>query len=152
MLKLKNKKGMSLIELIVVIGIIGIMATVSIVSLTKARNETAVEGELDKLVAVIREAQNYALTGKQASSECYKYQVSTVSPKVYKLGNSPGPGCTINSSFNLENGVKFKETSNLTFENPHATTAGGSFSLKRGEYECSVVVNSVGLVTKNCSY
>ena len=154
MFKLKNKKGVSLIELIVVIGIIGIMAAASIVSLAKARNETAVEGEADKLVAVIREAQNYALTGKDADSEYYIYKVSPYPSGKYSLVvmNSTNSVGSLNHEFYLDNGVSFATTSTMIFNAPHATTFGGTISLKRGGYKCSVVVNSVGLVTKTCSY
>lgn len=156
MFKLKNKKGVSLIELIVVIGIIGIMAAVSIVSLTKARNETAVEGEADKLVAVIREAQNYALTGKSADSECYRYRVSVSTSGKYSLENikSTLEVCSLDYEFPLENGVSSAISSSVTFDAPHAivSSTGVIFSLSRGGYICRVSINSVGLITKNCSY
>jgi prepilin-type N-terminal cleavage/methylation domain-containing protein len=156
MFKLKNKKGVSLIELIVVIGIIGIMAAVSIVSLTKARNETAVEGEADKLVAVIREAQNYALTGKSADSECYRYRVSVSTSGKYSLENikQSGEGCSLEYDYLLDNGVSCVSISSVVFNAPHAdvSSTGVIFSLIRGGYTCRVSINSVGLITKNCSY
>ncbi|MEF3692398.1 MAG: prepilin-type N-terminal cleavage/methylation domain-containing protein [Candidatus Moraniibacteriota bacterium] len=151
MFKLKNKKGATLIEIVAVIAIIGIMTGATIVSFSKARTQAAVEGETEKLISVIREAQNYALTGKQASSECYEYRILTDGDGAYKLGNYPGPGCTLNSSFNLENGVKFESSVGVTFEAPHADNrGGGSFVLKKGSYKCTAKVNPTGLITKSC--
>lgn len=49
----------------VVMAMIAIMVSVTIVTLSGARDKKVVEGEARKLAAVVRELQNYALTGKQ---------------------------------------------------------------------------------------
>lgn len=63
-----RKKGFTLVELMIVMAIVGIMTAVTIVSLGDARDRKAAEGEARKFAAVVREVQNYALTGKQLSA------------------------------------------------------------------------------------
>ncbi len=60
-----KKRGFTLVELMVVMAMTAIMISVTIVSLSGSRDRKAVEGEARKFAAVVREAQNYALTGKQ---------------------------------------------------------------------------------------
>lgn len=67
----KNKKGFSFIELMVVIAIIGIMTAVTTVSLGNTRTKKEVEVAAREVAAAIREAQNYALAGKQVSGAEY---------------------------------------------------------------------------------
>jgi prepilin-type N-terminal cleavage/methylation domain-containing protein len=153
MFKLKNKKGMTLIEVVVVIAIIGIMAAVSIVSLSKTRNQASVEGEAEKLISVIREAQNYAINGNQTSDKCYQYSVSTNGPNFYKLKNGSDASCTMESIFELANGVEFLGSISVSFNAPHAdksTPGVTSFVLKKGSFECTIGVNQTGLITKSC--
>ena len=61
---MKIKKGFTLVELMIVMVMTAIMIAVTIVSLSGSRDRKAVEGEARKFAAVVREAQNYALTGK----------------------------------------------------------------------------------------
>jgi prepilin-type N-terminal cleavage/methylation domain-containing protein len=58
-------RGFTLVELMVVMAMTAIMISVTIVSLSGSRDRKVVEGEARKFAAVVREAQNYALTGKQ---------------------------------------------------------------------------------------
>lgn len=60
------QKGFTLIELLVVIGIIGIMTSVGLVSINESRKSKELEIETRRVVAVIREAQNNAFSGKNA--------------------------------------------------------------------------------------
>lgn len=66
---LKNKKGITLIELMIAIGIISIMFTAFIVSFRGGKTEKELEIAAREVSAAIREAQNNALTGKNAK-EC----------------------------------------------------------------------------------
>lgn len=59
-----NKKGFSMVELMVTIAIMALMTGAVFVNLAGNRKTKGVETEARKLVAVIRETQSNALTGK----------------------------------------------------------------------------------------
>lgn len=52
-------------EAMIVIAIIGIMTAATIVSMVESKKNKQLETDVRKIVAVVREAQNYALSGKQ---------------------------------------------------------------------------------------
>lgn len=62
---LSKLHGFTLVEVMVVMAMISIMVAVTLVTIGDARDKKIVEGEARKLSAVMRELQNYALTGKQ---------------------------------------------------------------------------------------
>ncbi|MDO8529623.1 MAG: type II secretion system protein [bacterium] len=94
---MKNRKGSTLIELLVVVAIISIMTAVTIVSLQGGKTEKELEIAAREMVADIREAQNNALTGKNASSTCIEYHfLYTNKGKVYYTGGWPCPNIVRN--------------------------------------------------------
>ncbi|NCQ06665.1 MAG: prepilin-type N-terminal cleavage/methylation domain-containing protein, partial [Candidatus Moranbacteria bacterium] len=62
----QKNTGVTLIELIVVMAILGIMASITTISFGSSRDKRAVETNARQFAAVVRLAQNYALSGKQA--------------------------------------------------------------------------------------
>ncbi|HBO17220.1 MAG: hypothetical protein UR69_C0002G0124 [Candidatus Moranbacteria bacterium GW2011_GWE2_35_2-] len=67
MIKIKNKfvPGFTLLEVLVTVAIIGIMATVALVSTQRGKIDKEVSVAAEQVASSIREAQNYALSGKQ---------------------------------------------------------------------------------------
>lgn len=59
-----RKKGFTLLEVLVTVSIISVITAASIVSLGNLKQKKEVEGDARRLAASIREAQNYALTGR----------------------------------------------------------------------------------------
>lgn len=73
-IKKKNKnfkKGFTLIELLIVIAIIGIMTAALLVSMSSGGVNNTLKVAGRQLSAALREAQNYALTGKQKEDGSY---------------------------------------------------------------------------------
>ncbi len=60
-----QKKGFTLIEVLVVVAIIGIASAIILVSIGNGRTQKQVEGDARRLVGMLREIQNDALSGKQ---------------------------------------------------------------------------------------
>lgn len=148
-MKLKNKKGMSLIEMVVLIAIVGIMSAVSIVSLTTAKRNSELETAAEEVVAVLREAQNYSLTGKDITASCNVYAVTFSGSSNYTLSN--GGTCPINQTYSLKNGVTVSGAS-TTFAAPHATVNLGSgwrtIAVSKSGSMVNVCINPIGLIKK----
>lgn len=153
MSKTKNKKGMTLLEVIVVISIIGILSAVSIVSFSTYKINTALDSASREVVAVLREAQNYSLSGKQisAASGCSQYIVNaTNSSSAYLLRNSCS---SFSYGFNLKNGVNFTSGGDFIFDAPHGKLGSGSVNFFRIKHPSSgsvyyICINGSGLITR----
>lgn len=126
------KKGMTLIEVIIVIAIVGIMSAISIVSYTTSKRNAELETAAEELVAVLREAQNYSLTGKEISSSCSNYRVTLTnnsSNYVLRTYTAAGVSCgNINSAYVFKSGVIISAGGGyVSFAAPHSSitrTAG----------------------------
>jgi len=65
---MSQRKGFTLIEILVVVAIIGIAAGIALISVGSGRTQKEVEGDARRLVGVLRELQNNALSGKHVVS------------------------------------------------------------------------------------
>jgi prepilin-type N-terminal cleavage/methylation domain-containing protein len=61
------RRGMTLIEMIVVVALVGIMSSVTVVLMAGSRTDRALDAAAREVAALVREVQNYALTGRQVS-------------------------------------------------------------------------------------
>ena len=148
------KKAVTLIELIITIAIIGIMTGVLLVSFGSSRTDKALETAARETAATIREAQNYALTGKGAGAGCniYTFSYGNGDDK-NEYGIDNGGGCSINASYSLENGVVFQNSGSFNFSAPHGAIGGLGVSpriitLNKGGKNINVCVYSSGKVVE----
>jgi prepilin-type N-terminal cleavage/methylation domain-containing protein len=125
----KNKKaclpvrqGFSLVELLVVIAIIIIGSTIALVSLRKGSVKKELETESRGIVAVIQEAKNNALTGKNAGLDCKKYdiKIDTAANTVEAVCSDPSdtPKAGTSNIYSLKNKVTFKSGQTFNYPNP----------------------------------
>lgn len=135
----KKKKGFTLVEILVVMAMSATMIAVTIVSLSDARSKKAVEGEGRKFAAVVREMQNYALTGKQFESgrvtcgagifSIENEDESYIASYIYRTGTSCADAPTIAnlSPVPLSNGVQFSsDVSSFYFRVPRGDVVDSS--------------------------
>ncbi|MCD6149636.1 prepilin-type N-terminal cleavage/methylation domain-containing protein [bacterium] len=121
------KKAVTFIELVIVVAIVGIMTSVLLVSTSGSRTDKALEAAAREVAAMIREAQNYALTGKDAGAGCNSYVFAyTDATNSYSVNN----GCNINNSYTLKNGIVFN------------SGVSGSFNFSAPYGACSVVLGA----------
>lgn len=121
-----------MIELLIVVAIIGIMTVIAALSLGNGRIEKETETNAREFVAVVREAQNYALTGKQfiASTNPCGFVVSwsgTNYMMTYRYRDA-SDNCNqtqLMITYPLKNGVSFNAGGSVDFSLPHATFSGG---------------------------
>ena len=144
------KKAVTLIELIITVAIIGIMTGVLLVSTSGSRTDKALEAAAREVAATIREAQNYALTGKDAGAGCNSYVFAyTDATDSYSVNNS----CNINNSYTLKNGIVFNSgvSGSFNFSAPYGAIGGLGVSpriitLNKGGKNINVCVYSSGKV------
>ncbi len=133
-----NKKAFTLLELMIVCSIIGIMTAAIIVSLINSQIKKEVEIEARIVAAAIREAQNYALTGKttQAGDLPCKYRFTSNSGDgSYKIryyyhtnANSDCGNERIYAVYSLKNKVSFAASRDFYFTVPHGIPSPSPFS------------------------
>ncbi len=173
MKKFFAKKGFTLIELMIVVAIVGIMTAATMVSLSSGREAKQVEGEARKFASLVREAQNYALTGKkfhateptcQVGIDAFFEDDSTVFFPYYKYRSGADCGTmatAIAGTFILNNGVVFGDRSgSFSFNGLYFTVPRGDMvnaanvaiasttrvSLKKGSSVWSVCIYPGGRV------
>ena len=130
----RSLRGFTLVELMVVMAMTAIMISVTLVSLGDARDQKVVEGEARKFAATIREAQNYALTGKQFVSGRVTCSVGIDSidegDEDYRVRYSYRNGIDCSSGALGDQFIANTLANSVTFS---STTNAFSFSVPRGE-------------------
>jgi len=146
----KNKKGFSLIELIIVMSIISIMTVVGVISIQSRRTTTQLETSAREVTAAIREAQNNALTGKNANSEtgCVVYNfVYEANDPNYRVGGPLGSEDACPSAdYILKNDVVFTGSGSVSFSIPfgYISTTSQQIQLNKGSYYYYVCIDNSG--------
>jgi prepilin-type N-terminal cleavage/methylation domain-containing protein len=158
----KNKKksgirsGVTLVELVTVMAIISIGVSVVLVYLGNARVAKELEAEGRKVAAVIKEAQNYSLTGKNADS-CPASPDNNNKVSFTAGGNAYGIlNCNV-TSYTLSGGVTFANggLSSVAFTVPHGNVvlvpSNGTFViLTKAGQNYRICINSAGEVNEGC--
>ncbi|MBI4709462.1 MAG: prepilin-type N-terminal cleavage/methylation domain-containing protein [Candidatus Portnoybacteria bacterium] len=122
---LKDKKGVSLLELVFVIAIIGIMASLFVLSYRKSEKDYIVEQAAQKFAADIRSTQTKSLAGEKAGSDSPKgwgIRIKTTSPASYSfmyyyLQDLDGNKCPSAGESPKEYGSPIILDSNISFDN-----------------------------------
>lgn len=129
----KVSAGFTLIELVVVMAIIGIMVAVVSFSFGNESTKKALETNAREFASVLREAQNYALTGKQiGSGVTCRFDVTwTTTDYSLKAMAKSGSGLcdgtgtvTLVSTYSLKQGATFMNGGNISFLLPWGVSSG----------------------------
>lgn len=122
----KNRSGFTLIEIMLVVAIVGITTATVFVSLSGSRSTRGLDRASREVSAALREAQNYALSGRSTAisenNTFFGLQIS--SPTAYSVVSSSG---TV-GSYTLKDGAVFTSgTTTLSFTLPRGDVlVGGS--------------------------
>lgn len=141
----KNKKGFSLIELMITVAIMAIMSTITLVSMNKGRELWAVQTAAGEVAATVREAQNYALTGKglknKTASCVFRFRWVIDYPNYFM------EDCK-DQSYVLKNGVIFSNDGNIDFGVPLSILPGltRTITVKKGVSTYNVCVYASGVI------
>lgn len=158
-------KGFSLLELTVAMAVVGILIAAVIVPLNNSRTKKEVEVAAREVAAAIREAQNYALTGKSTSAgyPCrYGFRADNTESGYYIDYYYATESCTILQgitqpyiSYELKNGVLFSSDSgDFDFSVPWGVITANTFTLparyvvSKGSSSYTVCVYSAGNITE----
>lgn len=156
--KCPRVRGFTLIEMMIVIAIIGLVSAISISSMSGTKAKSEVAGNARALAAAIREAQNYALTGKSidGNTPC-RFQVS-ISSGSYSVKQSDTGSCSSYSgtAVGFLNGVTASANQSVSFDVPRGevrnaseteiTSGSVDFSLTKGGETAHVCVYPLGRV------
>ena len=123
------RRGFTLLELLIVVMVIGIVSTIILTGTSTTRTEKEVDGAGREVGGVLRELQQYALTGKQfvTNTDPCLYNIAWNNGSSnytfnYKYKNSSTGACdqqtTINT-YTLRGGVTFANTGSVGFGLPH---------------------------------
>ncbi|KKR20862.1 MAG: Tfp pilus assembly protein FimT [Candidatus Moranbacteria bacterium GW2011_GWA2_39_41] len=141
--KIKTNRAFTLVEFLVVIAFMGIMTAVSLVSFYDSKNKKAVETEARKVAAVVREAQNYALTGKNASAGCGNEYTFTYGGSEYGI-----IGC-VTESYSLIGGVSFNTNSSFSFSVPWGNASEAkTIAVEKGNDKYNICVYQSGKIVE----
>lgn len=148
-LQKQASQGFTLIEAVITMAIVSILVTVAISGINSQRRiERDLETNAREFASVLREAQNYALTGKQsngAGTTC-EFKVAW-SGSSYTLSAVPcaGPD-TVIASFSLKNGVVFAAPASITFALPWGLTSIKLIDFSKGSTHHYVCLSTNGVI------
>lgn len=154
----KNRKAFTLIELVIVMAIISILAAVVTVSLGTQNTKKELETNAREFASVLREAQNYALTGKQPDPPHITCQFSvswdntpTSTYRLWSMSRNNG-ACNIPvdfATYSLKRGVQFSSptTGTVSFSLPWATTGSSKIVFAKGGFSHTVCLSTSGKIT-----
>lgn len=156
---IKNKNGVTLIELVAAIAIIGILASITMISFRNQKIDSQLESAARELAAAIREAQNYALAGKEqnGSIPCDGIHIRSLGSmrdyQIYFREKEAGGGCGSDvalENYDLANGIVISNNFEIIFQIPHGqatvTTGSSPFTMAKGGKNIGVCLSANGRV------
>lgn len=164
----KTRSGFTFVELVVTMAILSGMAAVTIVSMNGGKTRHEVQSATHLVASALREAQNYALTGKNMTSNpanrpC-KFRTrsvmggSAIFVEQLSAGmvSCPQPGSTPDSwsgaTYNLTNGVIFSATTEVRFNVPRGEPTNPSGVELSGATSIDFPVSKSGSTAHVCVY
>jgi prepilin-type N-terminal cleavage/methylation domain-containing protein len=152
--------GFTLVELMISMAILSIMAALTIVSMTGAKTKQEVEGAARQVAAAVREAQNYALTGKNIGASgdvpC-QFRLDTTGSAIsiqQRRFSSPGL-CNVNSGsptvYPLPTGVAIS-IDNVSFNVPRGEVFNDVLLELDGNEKIDFAISKNGEIAHVCVY
>lgn len=150
-----NVRGFTLIEVLIVVAIIGIVSAMILVTFSGRQQARNLERAAREVMATLREAQNYALSGRAGviSENNTYYGVDFTAGASYSVVSSGG---TI-ESYSMKNGIVASAASSVRFMLPRgevyiggaALSGSHRITLANGALNHYICVYSTGHILDN---
>lgn len=127
------RQGFSLIEIVLVVGIIAVVGIVGFAGGTGARNKRAVEATANRIVAILRDARNRAITQESGQSWGVRFWNTPVR-RGYEIWDGVSYAASVSRRFYSLDG-------NIGFGNPATGTLDTVFSQKTGFAENDQIIS-----------
>lgn len=129
-----HRQAFTLIEVVVVMAIIAIASATALNSLNNARSGRKADQAAEQFASVLRETQNYAVTGRSRGEDNCAYGIDITSDTTYKMIHSfrVAGACTGSGdlfSYTLQNGVRVNPNlATIRYNLPRGTLSATNFS------------------------
>jgi prepilin-type N-terminal cleavage/methylation domain-containing protein len=151
-----KRRGFTLLELLIVVVIIGIISAIVLTDTGNARTTKQIEAAGSEVAGVLREAQQYALTGRQlqtATKPCQfivSWNSGSANYTVAYYAQDSGSGCAptnppTTTTYTLSSGVTFTNSGSVAFTVPHGKPTFGGVSV-------SALLGKAGVSGVTCVY
>ena len=146
----KRQKGFTLVELLMAMAMTAIMISVVMVSLSGSKTNRDVDGEAAKILAALREVQNYSLTGKGigGTRACGSFSVKVLDGNivVYYSDRTSGTCTPVGSPLTYVTGNGVTLTASL------ATDATLDFAIPNGKVTTTASGTSAELTADSVEF
>lgn len=142
----ENKRGFTLIELLLVIAIITILSTLSVAFYSRFLTQNATLNNVDQVVADIRKAQIYAISGHRNSNWGVNYANSEII--LYSGPNYAGRTQALDEKFSVNPNITISGLNDINFAKSTGISSAATITITANNTTKTVTVNSLGVVSR----
>ena len=146
--KIKNRKGITLIELLISIALILAISLISTSFFNRFFAENAAANLTDQIMMSIRKAQIYSMMSKENSTWGINYSTTTQKIYMFKGASFASRATSFDETFDVPSSVSisgFKET--IFSETKGLPSTTSTITISKNNTATSITINSQGIVS-----
>lgn len=140
-LKSVKSTGFTLLEILIVVAIMAVLAAASAPFYSRFILQNATRNSSDQLAGMLREAEVYAMSGKDGSDWGVSYSNETLS--LFRVSDN-----AVFAKYAVNPNVQVTGLSQILFSRPSGLpTTSGTFTVSGGGSVATIILNSQGIVS-----